>query len=256
MANPRPTPKPGNLGPQTSLTRCTFPVLYPVLAPERGPEWQTHARRRNLGRVLRCRNEPRRDLPVFVDRIPPQVRESGPRRALVVLDQQRVASSALQQDHADVTDGEHVRLAGRIRADLALGEGRSPRVILAPGAARTTARSSCRIRLPTMAGAPAGNKMSLDGSLPSRDSPWCSQCSPTTLSQPSSAFKWATRSWRKRSISDRYASSARVLGTWMLRAEATGRRAETRCVAARQHSDASKQRKFSPRGMRPQIKIT
>src|SRR5208282_1144122 len=40
MANPRPTPKPGNLGPQTSLTRCTFPVLYPVLAPERGPEWQ------------------------------------------------------------------------------------------------------------------------------------------------------------------------------------------------------------------------
>ena len=55
MANPRPTPKPGNLGPQTSLTRCTFPVLYPVLAPERGPEWQTHARRRNLGRVLRAR---------------------------------------------------------------------------------------------------------------------------------------------------------------------------------------------------------
>ena len=39
--------------PHTSLTRCTFPVLYPVLAPERGPEWQTHARRRNLGRVLR-----------------------------------------------------------------------------------------------------------------------------------------------------------------------------------------------------------
>ena len=59
MANPRPTPKPGNLGPQTSLTRCTFPVLYPVLAPERGPEWQTHARRRNLGRVLREGNQPR-----------------------------------------------------------------------------------------------------------------------------------------------------------------------------------------------------
>ena len=58
MANPRPTPKPGNLGPQTSLTRCTFPVLYPVLAPERGPEWQTHARRRNLGRVLREGNQP------------------------------------------------------------------------------------------------------------------------------------------------------------------------------------------------------
>ncbi len=38
--------------PQTSLTRCTFPVPYPVLAPERGPEWQTHAQRRNLGRVL------------------------------------------------------------------------------------------------------------------------------------------------------------------------------------------------------------
>ena len=43
--------------PQTSLTRCTFPVLYPVLAPERGPEWQTHARRRNLGRVLLPRQE-------------------------------------------------------------------------------------------------------------------------------------------------------------------------------------------------------
>ena len=38
--------------PQTSLTRCTFPVLYPVPAPERGPRWQTHAQRRNLGRVL------------------------------------------------------------------------------------------------------------------------------------------------------------------------------------------------------------
>ena len=37
MANPRPTPKPGNLGPQTSLTRCTFPVPYPVLAPGKGP---------------------------------------------------------------------------------------------------------------------------------------------------------------------------------------------------------------------------
>ena len=33
--------------PQTSLTRCTFPVLYPVPAPERGPRWQTHAQRRN-----------------------------------------------------------------------------------------------------------------------------------------------------------------------------------------------------------------
>ena len=32
--------------PQTSLTRCTFPVLYPVLAPERGPRWQTHDQRR------------------------------------------------------------------------------------------------------------------------------------------------------------------------------------------------------------------
>ena len=61
MANPRPTPKPGNLGPQTSLTRCTSPVLYPVLAPERGPEWQTHARRRNLGRVLRRACEIARD---------------------------------------------------------------------------------------------------------------------------------------------------------------------------------------------------
>ena len=43
--------------PQTSLTKCTFPVLYPVLAPERGPEWQTHAQRRNLGRVLLPRQE-------------------------------------------------------------------------------------------------------------------------------------------------------------------------------------------------------
>ena len=34
--------------PQTSLTRCTFPVLCPVPAPERGPRWQTHAQRRNL----------------------------------------------------------------------------------------------------------------------------------------------------------------------------------------------------------------
>ena len=39
--------------PQTSLTRCTFPVLYPVLAPERGPRWQTHAQRRNLGTSVR-----------------------------------------------------------------------------------------------------------------------------------------------------------------------------------------------------------
>ena len=34
--------------PQTLLTRSTFPVLYPVLAPERGPRWQTHTQRRNL----------------------------------------------------------------------------------------------------------------------------------------------------------------------------------------------------------------
>ena len=39
--------------PQTSLTRCTFPVLYPVPAPERGPRWQTHAQRRNLGTSVR-----------------------------------------------------------------------------------------------------------------------------------------------------------------------------------------------------------
>jgi hypothetical protein len=39
--------------PQTSLTRCTFPVLYPVLAPERGPEWQTpQAYLANLPMVL------------------------------------------------------------------------------------------------------------------------------------------------------------------------------------------------------------
>ena len=40
--------------PQTSLTRCTFPVLYPVPAPERGPRWQTHAQRRNLGTSVRA----------------------------------------------------------------------------------------------------------------------------------------------------------------------------------------------------------
>ena len=34
--------------PQTSFSTCTFPVLYPVLAPERNPRWQTHAQRRNL----------------------------------------------------------------------------------------------------------------------------------------------------------------------------------------------------------------
>ncbi len=39
--------------PQTSLTRCTFLVLYPVPAPERGPRWQTHAQRRNLGTSVR-----------------------------------------------------------------------------------------------------------------------------------------------------------------------------------------------------------
>jgi hypothetical protein len=49
--------KPGNLGPQTSLTRCTFPVRYPVLAPERGPRWQTHAQRRNL-RISVCPGHP------------------------------------------------------------------------------------------------------------------------------------------------------------------------------------------------------
>src|SRR5208337_4491881 len=27
--------------PQTSLTRCTFAVLYPVPAPERGPRWES-----------------------------------------------------------------------------------------------------------------------------------------------------------------------------------------------------------------------
>ena len=39
--------------PQTLLTRSTFPVHYPVLAPERGPRWQTHAQRRNLGISVR-----------------------------------------------------------------------------------------------------------------------------------------------------------------------------------------------------------
>ena len=44
--------------PQTSLTRCTFPVLYPVPAPERGPRWQTHAQRRNLGTSVRRPHSP------------------------------------------------------------------------------------------------------------------------------------------------------------------------------------------------------
>ncbi len=39
--------------PQTLLTRSTFPVHYPVLAPERGARWQTHAQRRNLGISVR-----------------------------------------------------------------------------------------------------------------------------------------------------------------------------------------------------------
>jgi len=34
--------------PQTLLTRSTFPVRYPVRAPEMGARWQTHAQRRNL----------------------------------------------------------------------------------------------------------------------------------------------------------------------------------------------------------------
>jgi hypothetical protein len=34
--------------PRTLLTRSTFPVRYPVRAPERGARWQTHAQRRNL----------------------------------------------------------------------------------------------------------------------------------------------------------------------------------------------------------------
>ena len=39
--------------PQTLLTRSTFPVRYPVRTPERGPRWQTHAQRRNLGISVR-----------------------------------------------------------------------------------------------------------------------------------------------------------------------------------------------------------
>ena len=53
----------GQIGvhPQSSFTRCTFSVLYPVPAPERGPRWQTHAQRRNLGRVLGSRGHSLRD---------------------------------------------------------------------------------------------------------------------------------------------------------------------------------------------------
>ena len=39
--------------PQTLLTRSTFPVRDPGAAPERGPRWQTHAQRRNLGISVR-----------------------------------------------------------------------------------------------------------------------------------------------------------------------------------------------------------
>ncbi len=42
----------------------------------------------------------------------------------------------------------------------------------------------------------------------------------TLAASPFLLLKSATRRWRKRSISDRYASSAQVLGTKMLRAEA------------------------------------
>src|SRR5271166_5288745 len=39
--------------PQTLLTSSKFPVHYPVLAPERGPRWQSHAQRRKLGISVR-----------------------------------------------------------------------------------------------------------------------------------------------------------------------------------------------------------
>src|SRR5271166_6416666 len=39
--------------PETLLIMSTFPVLYPVLAPERGPRWQTHVQRRKLGISVR-----------------------------------------------------------------------------------------------------------------------------------------------------------------------------------------------------------
>src|SRR5271166_965426 len=39
--------------PQTLLTSSKFPVHYPVLAPERGPRWQSHAQRRKLNISVR-----------------------------------------------------------------------------------------------------------------------------------------------------------------------------------------------------------
>ena len=68
--------------PQTSLTRCTFPVLYPVPAPERGPRWQTHAQGRIRGKSgvrpgeIRCQFIilARKDEPT------PDYAQSGPTR--------------------------------------------------------------------------------------------------------------------------------------------------------------------------------
>jgi hypothetical protein len=39
--------------PQTLVTSSKFPVHYPVLAPERGPRWQSHAQRRKLNISVR-----------------------------------------------------------------------------------------------------------------------------------------------------------------------------------------------------------
>src|SRR5271166_6660246 len=39
--------------PQTLLTSSKFPVHYPVLAPERGPRWQSHAQCRKLNISVR-----------------------------------------------------------------------------------------------------------------------------------------------------------------------------------------------------------
>jgi len=44
----KPTPNAQTYDFRSSLTRSTFPVHYPVLAPEMGLRWQTHAQPRNL----------------------------------------------------------------------------------------------------------------------------------------------------------------------------------------------------------------
>ena len=75
------------------------------------------------------------------------------------------------------------------------------RVTATPVAARNVALSASRVSTPTAAGAWAGSRTSLLGSLPIRVSPGRSQERPQTVSQPSSAFRSASRCRRQRSRS-------------------------------------------------------